>query len=98
MPGAGTIRGVGTWEQEGLWVLRSLDELREDVRRQHEAQAVTIQADLAKAQADLNALHSKMRTLETQRVALVTRNWVTTAALSAAVALIFELLKIVFRG
>jgi hypothetical protein len=92
------IQGIGSWEQEGLWVMRSIDELHQEQRRQGEAAAVTIRGDLAKAKTDLDALHNKIRDLEAIRVTLVIRNWLQTGGLAIALVVMIELLRFVLKS
>ena len=92
------IPAFGTWDQERLFVLISLEELRGDLRRQAELLAVQQQKHITKLEADVGAAHEKIRRLEAERDSLRTRNWVTTSALSAALAALYEAVKALFHG
>lgn len=79
----------GEWREERLYVLKSLEELKAEQRRQIEAEAVMRQTTAVKAEKDIKAAHDKIRALEGTEL----KNWILTAALSCAVALLFEVVR-----
>jgi hypothetical protein len=96
MSAGGRIPVFGTYEQERIYILYNLDEFKHELASLRASAAVQREGVIAKAQNDLNALHKKIRALELRRTELTLRYWITTAALSAAVAVIFELGRILF--
>lgn len=83
----------GEWHEERLYVLKSIEELKAEQRRQIEAEAVLHQTTAVKAQKDIRAAHDKIRALECTGRTAKLKNWILTAALSCAVALLFEIVK-----
>lgn len=79
----------GEWKEERLYVLRTIEDLKTEQRRQIEADAVMRQITDVKAQKDIKAAHDRIRALEGTKL----KNWILTAALSTTVALLFELLR-----
>ncbi len=88
------IPAFGTYDQERLLILASIEKLEFEQRRQGESLAAARESELARAQKDLNVLHEKVRVLEGKKSTLVIRNWVTTAALGAAMTVLFELFRV----
>lgn len=83
----------GEWREERFYVLRSLDTLQQELRRQSEQAAMLRETAMAKAQQDIRAAHDKIRSLESGRNVLRLKNWIMTALLSTFIVLIFELVK-----
>lgn len=82
-----------SWDQERLYVLRTLDDVKTEQRRQSEAAAVDRAALLEKAARDIKAAHDKIRTLESAGSTLRLKNWIMALALSGAGAVVFEVVK-----
>jgi hypothetical protein len=90
----------GEWREERLFVLRAIDDLKAEQRRQIESEAVMRQTVVSKAEKDINAAHSRIRVLEDaskeqskQSGILTIKNWVMAAVLSAGGVVTFELIK-----
>jgi hypothetical protein len=83
----------GEWREERFYVLRSLDTLQQEQRRQSEQAAMLRETAMAKAQQDIKAAHDKIRSLENGASVLRTKNWIMTALLSTLVVLLIELIK-----
>jgi hypothetical protein len=79
----------GEWREERLYVLKTIEDLKAEQRRQIEADAIMRQVTAVKAEKDVKAAHDKIRVLEGTKL----KNWILTAALSVTVALLFELLR-----
>ena len=88
------------WRDERLYVLNMIEDLKMEQRRQIEAAAVTRANIEEKAQRDIDSAHNKIRALESSAATTVTedshlkiKNWIMTGVLSAAAAVVFEVLK-----
>lgn len=88
-----TTETSGEWREERLFVLRAIDELKAEQRRQIEADAVMRQATAVKAAKDIDCAHDKIRALEGTGMHLQIKVWVMGAALSTAGVVLFEVLK-----
>lgn len=75
---------MGEWREERLYVLRAIEDLKAEQRRQIEAEAVTRHAVAIKAAKDIAAAHDKIRALENAGTVLTIKNWVMVTALSTA--------------
>lgn len=84
---------TGTWDQERLWVLRTLEEVKAEQKRLAERAAADRAALIEKAQRDIKAAHDKIRALETTGVTLRLKNWLLLLALSSVGTLLFELAR-----
>ena len=87
------IETSGEWGEERLYVLQTIQDLKEDLRKQSEAAAIERANVIEKGVRDIRAAHIKIRALETTDSHLKMKNWVMTGALSATGAVIFELFK-----
>lgn len=90
----------GDWREERLYVLKTLEDLKDEQRRQIADEAFLRQGLVAKAEKDINEAHRRIRALEDsakeeskEGSILTIKNWVMAAMLSAAGAVIFELIK-----
>jgi hypothetical protein len=90
----------GEWREERLYVLRAIEDLKAEQRRQIEEEAVMRQVIQAKAEKDINAAHSRIRVLEnasteqTKEGGILTiKNWVMAGILSTAGVVLLEVLK-----
>lgn len=88
------------WREERLYVLRTIEDLKDELRRQSEAAAVSRANVEEKAQRDIKAAHDKIRVqqdqirdLQSSGVTMGIKNWIMTVALSIAGAIGFELVK-----
>lgn len=95
------------WREERLYVLRSLEDFKDELRRQAEAAAVLRDKLEEKAQKDIFQAHEKIRTMQTaeketqkkiraledSNTGLGLKNWALTLALGGAGALAMELVK-----
>jgi len=89
----------GEWREERLYVLRAIEDLRAEQRRQIESEAVMQQTVTTKATKDITAAHDKIRALETAGGILTIKNWVMATVLTTASSVaIFELIKWAMRG
>jgi hypothetical protein len=92
------IETSGSWLEERLYVMRTLEDLKQEQRRQSAAAAVTREAIADRAQRDIKAAHDKIRALESSGTSLRLKNWIMTIALSAVGALAFETVKAWLHG
>lgn len=84
---------TGDWREERLWVLNTIEDLKNEQRRISEEAAV-VRVNLSeKLKKDIWEAHEKIRALEISRATLRLKNWLMTLALSAAGAIAFELIK-----
>lgn len=89
----------GEWREERLYVLRAIEDLKAEQRRQIESEAVMQQTVTTKATKDITAAHDKIRALETAEGILTIKNWVMATVLTTASSVaIFELIKWAMRG
>jgi hypothetical protein len=89
---------TGQWNEERLWVLRTLDEVKAEQKRLAEAAAVDRSSLIEKGARDIKAAHDKIRALESSGVTLRLKNWLMMLALSGIVALAFEVVKAFLHG
>jgi hypothetical protein len=83
----------GLWRDERLYVLKTLEEVRAEQRRQVESAAIMHQEQMGRAKLDIQAAHDKIRNLENAGSTLKMKNWIITAVLSVLCALAFEVVK-----
>jgi hypothetical protein len=95
-----TVDTSGEWRDERLYVLKTIESLQEEQRRQLEAAAVMSRDKIVKANEDIQAAHNKIRvleksaeTLKKSETSLKLKNWIITALLSGVVFALSELLK-----
>jgi hypothetical protein len=82
-------RTSGQWEQERLYVLRTLDDLKSEQKRLGELAAAERAAVLEKQTRDIKAAHDKIRELQHSKTTLRLKNW----TMAAGLAIVFELGK-----
>jgi len=84
----------GEWREERLYVLRAIEDIRAEQRRQIEAETLMRQTIVLKAAKDITAAHEKIRALETAGTVLTVKNWVMATLLTTASSVaIVELVK-----
>ena len=83
----------GEWREERMYVLRAIEDLRAEQRRQIESEAVMRQTVVAKAEKDINRAHDRLRVLESSQGIMTIKNWVLAGVLSAGGVVLFELVK-----
>lgn len=88
------FRTSGTWEQERLYVMRTIEELKDSARRQSEDAAVVKQGKLAKAEKDIQVAYERIRNLEGKKTTLGMKVWILTGILAAGATTLFEILKL----
>jgi hypothetical protein len=88
-------RTSGEWDQERLYVLRTLDDLKAEQKRLGDLAAAERAAVLEKQTRDIKAAHDKIRDLQNSKTVLKTKTWL----LGGALAVLFEVAKaIVLHG
>lgn len=85
-----------SWQEERLYVLRTLEDLKEESRRQSEAAAVSRETIEKRAERDIKAAHDKIRALESEGIGMTLKNWILTLIVGAAGAIILELARWAF--
>ena len=88
----------GSWIEERLFVLRTIEDLKAEVKRIAENAATERVALLEKGARDIHAAHEKIRALESSTSHLRIKNWFMAALLAGIGALGFELVKAVVEG
>ena len=88
----------GSWIEERLFVLRTIEDLKAEVRRISENTATERVALIEKGARDIHAAHEKIRALESASSRLRIKNWFMAAVLSGIGALCFELVKAIVEG
>jgi hypothetical protein len=83
----------GDWRAERMYVLRTLDDVKTEQRRQAEVAAAERAALLEKAARDIAAAHDKIRRLEREGSSQQIKLWIASAALSGAFVVLFEVVK-----
>ncbi len=91
------IQTSGRWEEERLWILRSIEELKRDFRQQAEQAAVTRQTIVEKAQRDIGVAHDRIRKLEGAKLSLTIKTWALAAALGGIFTVAVELFKLAHK-
>lgn len=86
------------WEQERMYVLRTLEDVKAEQKRLSEVAAVERSAMIEKAARDIKAAHDKIRTLENSGSTLRLKNWLLMLVLSGAGAVAFEVIKALVHG
>lgn len=100
-----SIPTSGEWREERLYVLKTIEDLKQEQRRALEAAAVERSAmaverktAIEKGARDIKAAHDKIRTLETTDSASRLKLWIMTTLLSVAGAIAFEVLRAWLHG
>lgn len=89
-----TPETTGEWREERLYVMRAIEDLKAEQRRQIEAEGVTHHIVAVKAAKDISAAHDKIRVLENTGTILTIKNWVMATVLTTASSVaIVELVK-----
>jgi uncharacterized protein YggE len=83
----------GQWNEERLYVLQTLEDLKKEAREEAMAAAVERAGVIAKAEKDIANAHIKIRKLEGAHSWQRTKLYITTAVLSVVGAIAFELFK-----
>lgn len=90
----------GSWNEERLYVLRTLEEVRDEQKKQIAEMAAERSAMLVKGQKDIQAAHDKIRVLESsghqlemKKHKLEIKNWLMAALLSGVGLSLVELAK-----
>lgn len=92
------IESKGAWFEERLYVLRTLEDLKAEQKRQSEAAAADRASLIEKGARDIKAAHDKIRALEHSGSTLRLKNWIMALALSGAGAVVFEVVKQLLKG
>ena len=88
----------GSWIEERLFVLRTIEDLKAEVKRIAENAATERVALLEKGARDIHAAHEKILALEAASSHLRIKNWFMAALLAGIGALGFELVKAAVEG
>lgn len=91
------IASSGEWSEERLYVLQTVDDLKEEQRRQLQASAADRAALVEKAQRDITAAHDKIRRLESTKLSLTIKTWALAAALGGLFTVAIELFKLAHK-
>ena len=81
------------WEEERLYVLQTLADLKGEQKRQGESAAAERAALLEKAVRDINVAHDRIRKLEDAKTSLRVKNWAMALALSGIGAIVFAIFE-----
>jgi hypothetical protein len=84
----------GEWNEERLYVLRTLEDLKAEQKKQAETAAADRASLIDRAARDISAAHDKIRRLENSSTTLRLKNWVMLAVILAG----FELAKALLHG
>jgi hypothetical protein len=88
-----SVETTGQWRDERLYILKSIEELQQEMRRQAQAEAVLKQEQVGRSREDIQAAHDKIRHLETSAASMRMKNWIMTALLSFIGAGLFEAVR-----
>jgi hypothetical protein len=88
-----TIESSGEWKEERLFVLRALERIDAEQRRQIDAENMLQQTVAVKAAKDIGAAHDKIRKLESEKSGLAIKNWVMAALIYGGGIALIELVK-----
>ena len=83
----------GTWQEERMYVLRTIDDLKTEQKRQAEVAAVERAALIEKGRKDIDAAHDKIRLLQTERTTLRIKNWLLGGIVGLVGAGLLEVFK-----
>ncbi len=92
------VESSGQWNEERLWVLRTLEEIKAEQRRQAREAAADRASLLERASLDIRRAHDKIRALESADRTLRLKNWIMTVVLSCSGAVVFEVVKAWLHG
>jgi hypothetical protein len=81
------------WKEERLWVLRTIEDLKDENRRLSEASAIAREGVEKKLQKDVREAHDKIRTLQSEGIGMTVKNWVLTLIVGAGGAVALELFR-----
>lgn len=87
------ITTSGEWNQERLYVLRTLEDLKQEQKLQAAAAAADCALLIEKQAKDIGAAHDKIRKLENAKTRLSIQNWLMGALLGAIGAGALEFVK-----
>lgn len=93
-----SIETTGSWQEERLYVLRTLEDLKSEQKRQAEAAAADRVALIEKGRRDIDAAHDKIRVLQGERTKLRLKNWVLGGIVGLVGAGLLELFKALLTG
>jgi len=95
-----SVESSGEWREERLFVLRAIEDLKAEQRRQIEQEAVMRQTVVAKAEKDIRAAHDRLRALEGAKTTLEKsegimsiKNWVMAGILSSGFVALIEFVR-----
>ena len=99
------IEPCGTWEEEGRYVLRTLGDVKEELKHQGETAAADRAALLEKAVKDINVAHDRIRKLEETKeelqrtkTSLRIKNWAMAALIAGGGAVAFAVIERLIAG
>jgi hypothetical protein len=94
-----SVETSGDWRDERLYVLKTLEDVKEEQRRQMQVAATLSDREILKAHKDIQEAYKRIRTLEESASTrehsastLRTKYWIITGLLSAAMGLLSPLL------
>lgn len=89
-----------SWQEERLYVLRTIEDLKAQSLRQAEAAAVSRENVEKKAERDIKAAHDKIRAqqdeihaLQSEGIGMTLKNWILTLIVGAGGAVALELFR-----
>jgi len=88
----------GSWFEERIYVLRTIEDLKAESKRQAEASAADRAALIEKGRKDIDAAHEKIRALQNQRTALRIKNWALGGIVGLVGAGLVEVFKLLLNG
>jgi|GEM_PF-5615736 len=88
----------GSWLEERTYILRTVEDLKAEQKRQSEAAAADRVALIEKGRKDIDAAHEKIRALQHQRLALRLKNWALGGIVGFVGAGLVELFKLLLHG
>ena len=83
----------GSWQAERLYVLRTIEDLKAEQKRQSEATAIDRAALIEKGRKDIDAAHDKIRLLQNERTTLRIKNWLLGGIVGLVGAGLLEVFK-----
>jgi hypothetical protein len=93
-----TVITSSTWHEERLYVLRTLEDLKAEQKKQAEVTAADRASLIDRGKRDIDAAHEKIRLLEQEALSLKWKTWVMGALLGVFGAGCLEFVKAMLHG
>lgn len=90
------VETSGEWREERFYVLRTLDRLEDELKRNNAQLAVHSDREV-KSKEDLNVAHARIRSLQGSAKTARLKSWAATAAASFLGVVVIELMRHILK-